>query len=169
MSKVKLAVPVVIALLGGCAMEDANFPSLAKRPYESSDPIAEPPSEPEILSTSLPDALRAQANAIVARSDAADAAFQGALPATRQAARAAAGAATGSERWVAAQQEVSRLEKRRAGSLTALAELDKLVAAERDKGADSGLVALLTPFQEKVRRDVEAQTAAVVELTNLIG
>ncbi|MGL5837054.1 MAG: hypothetical protein ACRCY3_00980 [Sphingorhabdus sp.] len=153
----------------GCSLPQGDFPSLAKRPYETGDPIAEPPSQPRIVSTSLPDALRNPINALVARHETAEAAFRDALGATRRNAQAAAGSAVGSERWVSAQLELSRLEKKRAGSLDALAEIDRLIAAERDKGADAGIIALLEPSQEKVRREVDAQTAIVVELTNLIG
>jgi hypothetical protein len=156
-------------LLGACSMPEGDFPSLSKRPYESADPIAEPPSEPVALSTSLPDSLRNSLSALTAKHDAAEAAFRSALPAARQAAQSAAGSASGSEGWVNAQMELSRLEKKRADSLAALAEIDRLAAVERDKGADDGLTALMAPYQEKVRREVEAQTAILVELTNLIG
>jgi hypothetical protein len=156
-------------LLGACSMPAGDFPSLSKRPYENADPIAEPPNAPASLSTSLPDSLRNSLSALTARHDAAEAAFRAALPAARQAAQSAAGSATGSEGWVNAQMELSRLEKKRADSLAALAEIDRLVAAERDKGADDGLTALMAPYQDKVRRDVEAQTAVLIELTNLIG
>jgi hypothetical protein len=155
--------------LGACSMPAGDFPSLSKRPYENADPIAEPPNAPASLSTSLPDSLRNSLSALTARHDAAEAAFRAALPAARQAAQSAAGSATGSEGWVNAQMELSRLEKKRADSLAALAEIDRLVAAERDKGADDGLTALMAPYQDKVRRDVEAQTAVLIELTNLIG
>lgn len=155
--------------LGACSLPEGEFPSLAKRPYETADPVGEPASEPQILSTRLPDSLRAQLDELVAKHAAAEAAFQTALPAARQAAQSAAGAAAGSESWVQAQMEVSRLEEKRSDSLSALAEIDRLVAVERDKGADEGLVALMVPYQEKVRRAVEAQTALIVELTNLIG
>jgi hypothetical protein len=168
----RIAIALLIGfgpLLGACSMPEGNFPSLSKRPYENADPIAEPPSEATTLSTSLPDSLRNSLSALAARHDAAEAAFRNALPAARQAAQSAAGSAAGSEGWVNAQMELSRLEKKRADSLAALAEIDQLVAAERDKGADEGLTALMAPYQEKVRREVEVQTAILVELTNLIG
>lgn len=156
-------------LLGACSLPQGEFPSLAKRPYETNTPIAEPAMEPEILSTTLPDSLRRQLEAILARHQNSDAAFRGALPAARQAAQAGAGAATGSESWVVAQMEVSRLEEKRSASLSALADIDSLVAAERDRGADAGLIALMAPYQEKIRGGVEAQAAAIAELSSLIG
>lgn len=156
-------------LLGGCSLPEGKFPSLAKRPYETDAPIAEPPMEPEILSTSLPDSLRAQLDALLTRHQAAEAAFRSALPAARQAAQAGAGAPSGSEAWVVAQMEVSRVEEKRTDSLTALAETDRLIAGEREKGADQGLIALMAPYQEKIRSEVEAQTAIIVELSSLPG
>jgi hypothetical protein len=156
-------------LLAACSMPDGNFPSLSKRPYETADPIAEPPSTATSLSTALPDSLRDSLSALTARHEAAEAAFRVALPAVRQAAQSAAGSVPGSEGWLNAQMELSRLEKKRADSLAALAEIDRLVAAEREKGADDGLTALMASYQERVRREVEAQTDILLELTNLIG
>lgn len=156
-------------LLGGCSLPEGKFPSLAKRPYETDAPITEPPMEPEILSTSLPDSLRTQLDALLAKHTAAETAFRNALPAARKAAQSGAGAAIGSESWVIAQMEVSRIEQKRTESLTALAEADRLVSAARDKGADAGLIALMTPYQENIRRAVEAQTAIIVELSKFPG
>lgn len=156
-------------LLGACSLPEGKFPSLAKRPYETDTPIVEPPMEPEILSTRLPDSLRIQLEALVAKHEAAEAAFRTALPAARQAAQSGTGAAAGSESWVVAQMEISRAEQKRSESLSALAEIDRLIANERDKGSDEGLIRLMAPYQEKVRRDVDAQTAIVVELGNLPG
>ena len=156
-------------LLGACALPEGEFPSLAKRPYETEAPIVEPPAEAEFLSTSLPDSLRAQLQALTDRHNAADTAFRNALPAARQAAQLGSGAAEGSEGWVVAHMEISRLEKLRSDSLSALAEIDRLIAAERDKGADEGIIRLAAPYQEAVRKDVDAQTRTIVELSNLPG
>jgi len=156
-------------LLGACSLPQGEFPSLAKRAYESDDPIVEPPADAEILSASLPDSLRGQLQALVSRHETADAAFRNALPAARQAAQLGSGAAEGSESWVVAQMEISRLETLRSDSLAALAEIDRLVAAERDKGADEGIIGLMAPYQENVRKDVDAQTRNIVELSNLPG
>ena len=155
--------------LGACSLPEGEFPSLAKRPNETTEPVAEPASEPQILSTRLPDSLRTQLERLLGKHETADSAFRAALPAARQTAQSAAGSASGSENWVVAQMEVSRLEEKRSDSLSALAEIDQLAAGERDKGADAGLIALMAPYQEKVRRAVDAQTEEIVKLTNLIG
>lgn len=155
-------------LAGGCSLPKGEFPSLAKRPYESSDPIAEPPAEPAQLSTTLPEALQAQLGAVEARHRAADAAFAAALPATRAVAISAAGSAMGSEAWVNAHLQLSRLEEKRADSLGAQAEVDGLIAAERLRGADAGIIALMEPYQQRIQAGVEAQTAALEELARRI-
>lgn len=156
-------------LASGCSLPKGDFPSLAKRPYENSDPIAEAAAEPTQLSTSLPYELQSQLLALESRHGAADAAFRAALSGTRESADAAAGAATGSESWVNAHLQISRLEKVRADSTAALADIDKLIAAERLRGSDAGVIGLMESFQQRVQRAVEAQTAVIMELTNRIG
>jgi len=169
-NRTSLALAACLSLLAtACSLPEGEFPSLAKRPYETADPVAEPPTAPETLSTSLPDSLRIQLDALVAQHVTAEAAFRAGLPATRQAAQSGAASAPGSEGWVVAKMELSRLEKLRADSLAALAGLDRLVSGERDRGADAGLVALMAPYQEKVQQGVDAQTAILVELANLLG
>jgi hypothetical protein len=156
-------------LASGCSLPKGDFPSLAKRPYENSDPIAEAAAEPTQLSTSLADNLQSQLLALESRHSAADSAFRAALTGARESASAAAGAATGSESWVNAHLQVTRLEKMRADSTAALADIDKLIAAERLRGSDAGVIGLMEAYQQRVQRAVEAQTAAIMELTNRIG
>lgn len=169
-NRTPLALIVLASLLaGGCSLPKGEFPSLAKRPYESSDPIAEPSAEPAQLSTSLPSGLQAQLTAIEARHRAADAAFKADVAAARGVAATAAGSAIGSEAWVNAHLQVSRLEKARADSLAALAEIDALIATERLRGADAGIIGLMEPYQQRIEAAVAAQTATVTELTDRIG
>jgi len=169
-NRIAFAALIVSSLLaGGCSLPKGEFPSLAKRPYESSTPIAEPPAEPAQLSTALPEALQAQLAGIEARHRAADAAFDAQLPATRTVVATAAGSPMGSEAWVNAHLQISRMEKKRADSLAALAEIDGLITAERLRGADGGIIALMEPYQQRVQAAVAAQTAALTELTNRLG
>lgn len=169
-NRISLAILSVASLLaGGCSLPQGDFPSLAKRPYESSDPIAEPPAEPAQLSTSLTDEVQGRLSALESRHSIADAAFLKALPSARAVAKAAAGAPTGSESWVDAHLQVTRLEKTRADSMAALSDIDQMIAAERLRGADAGTIGLMEAYQQRVQRAVEAQTAAIVELANQIG
>jgi hypothetical protein len=164
------SLPVIAALLlGGCSLPDGEFPSLAKRPYETDNPVAEPTAEPEQLSTKLPTELSASVDAMMARHQKAESAFRAALGRTRQVAQSAAGAATGSESWAVAQVELSRLDTLRGDSVAALSDLDELISGQREKGADSGLLDLLDKPKTAIANDVAAQAAEIEALARLIG
>lgn len=160
---------IAILLLGGCSLPDGEFPSLAKRSYETGNPVAEPPAAAEQISTVLPAELTAKIENLLAMHQKADSAFRNALGATRNAAQSAAGSAIGSESWAAAQVELSRLDVLRRDSVAALSDLDKLIALEREKGADSGLLSLLAQPQSRIAQDVAAQSTEVESLARLIG
>lgn len=74
-----------------------------------------------------------------ARAAAADAAFRAALPATDAAVAAAAGTAPPGERWIAAQQALSRLAVARGPVMDALGDVDALYLARQDAGEIDGL------------------------------
>lgn len=156
-------------LLAGCSLPKGEFPSLAKRPYETSDPVSEPQAEPEQRTTSLPADIASAVNRLLARHQKAESAFRSALGGVRNAAQAAAGSAIGSESWAVAQVELSRLDISRGDSVAALSELDKLIADQRERGADSGLLGLLAEPQSRLAADVMAQTAEIEALARLIG
>ncbi len=162
----------VTAILSACAAPQGEFPSLLRRPYETNAPITAPlPSEtagPAMLSPEL----SAKANAITARHRAAQNAYRELLTPTAAAARDAAGAGVGSEAWVAAQLQVSRLDKARADSKAALAELDRLITAQLDadsQGSGKDIAALLIEFQSGIAADTAAQDAEIDRLSALIG
>lgn len=75
----------------------------------------------------------------------------------------------GSESWASAEVELSRLDVARGDSVAALAELDKLIADQREQGADSGLLGLLAEPQSRLAADVTSQTAEIEALARLIG
>lgn len=108
------AAPAV--LLAGCAAMDEGYPSLAPRPVEKTsfaEPAAPPPAPaaPDpALDARLAEAVRARTAAVRD--------FDAAATRAEARARAARGAAVGSEAWIAAQ--------------TALAELDSLRAAHQE-------------------------------------
>jgi hypothetical protein len=164
------SLPVIAALLlAGCSLPEGEFPSLAKRSYETSDPVSEPSAEPKQLTTALPADVTAAVNLLLARHQKAESAFRSNLEGVRKAAQSAAGSAIGSESWVSAEVELSRLDVARGDSVAALAELDKLITNQRDLGADSGLLGLLAEPQSRVAADVAAQTAEIEALARLIG
>ena len=79
----------------------------------------------------------------------------------------AAGSAAGSESWVNAHMQLSRLDKIRADSVAALGQLDTLIADEID--ADSAYVTLLVEYQQNITNDVAAQRAEIDRMSNQIG
>ena len=75
----------------------------------------------------------------------------------------------GSESWVNAHMLLSRADAARSDSVAALGEIDRLIAGEREKGADAGLVSLLSVPQSQIAALVNAQTAEIERLSRLIG
>ena len=118
-------VAALLALpLASCADTRSGYPSLAPRPIERAllqvDPVpAAVPAVPAPLPASADIAQ------IVARAQAADAAFRAALEKARAQIVAARGAPEGSETWVSGQQAYSDAESLRAPVGEALAELDR--------------------------------------------
>jgi hypothetical protein len=157
------------ALLSGCASIEGDFPSLSKRVYETDTPIEDPSAMPAQVTTALPADLERQTDTLVARARKAHNAFESALGAARSTAQAASGSATGSEAWVNAHMVLSRADTARADAVAALGEMDQLIARERDKGADTGLVALLAQPQSRISELVNAENAEVERLAKMIG
>jgi hypothetical protein len=169
MSSYSLTALSCALLLGGCATTEGDFPSLSKRPYETNDPLTQPAAQPAPLTSTLPDDLKNRTDNLVARSQKAHAAYEAALPAARSAAQSASGGATGGESWVNAHMVLSRTDGARADAVAALAEIDDLIARERDKGADAGLIALLAIPQGQIAERVNAENAEIDRLAKLIG
>ncbi len=163
----RLAPLFLLTVLASCATPEGDFPSLERRPFEtdSTDRAAEPaaPAAP----TQLTPELAGKVNAITARHKAANSAFNRALPRVQAIAQRASGSAQGSEAWVNAHLELSRLDHGRADSVAALGDLDELIAALAD--GDSAYVTLLTGYQEPMAIEVAAQRSTVERLSQLIG
>lgn len=155
------------AFLTACAMPEGEFPSLARRPYEIDGPNSEPVIQQPAPPTVLPADLSAKVKALTERHSAADAGFSRGLPFVRRAAAGAAGSAPGSEKWVNAHLELSRLDNARADSVDALSELDKLIAEQVD--GDSVYVTLLSEVQTDIANEVNAQRTEIDALSQQIG
>ena len=157
---------VAFILLSACGTADGEFPSLERRPYESKNPIP----APEIAApapVTLPTGLAANVDDLGRRHIAAQAIFAKDLPSVRSAAAKAAGSSPGSELWVNAHLQLSRLDKARGDSVAVVREFDTLISAQAD--ADSDFVPLLTDAQRPVADDVAAQNAEIDHLSRLIG
>lgn len=156
---------VLLTLLGACNTVEGEFPSLERRPYENNNPISTPEAPPPPVA--LPADLSAKVNALNARHRAAQRAFDTDLPSLQSVASRAAGSAAGSETWVNAHLQLSRLDKARADSVAAVREFDTLISEQSD--TDSNLVPLLTEAQRPVADAVAAQNAEIERLSRLIG
>lgn len=147
-----LAACAASLLLAGCVGEN-GFPSLAVRPAERGLSTAEPihppvavPSEPALVQRVA--ALRGQA----AEGDRTfEAVYGGAASAV------AAAGASGTESWVAAQQALSRLEAARAGTVSALRELDQLALERAAIATNEGDFAVIEAALVEVERLAAAQ------------
>lgn len=167
-----LLVMAVTSFLGGCASPDGEFPSLARRPYETDDPISEPENVAQQIATSIPPALAGRIAQLEARHEKAQAAYQKALPATQSVATRSAGAATGSEAWANANVQISRLDYARADSVKVVGEIDALVSAQREADSESGdpaVAPLMEKQQKAIADDVERQDSEINRLAALLG
>lgn len=153
-------------LLASCGSIDGQFPSLERRAYENNDPIAQPVTPPA-APVSMSAELTAQVASLLSRHQTAHAAYLGRLDAVRSVASRAAGSPAGSEGWVNAHVQLSRLDKMRDDSVAAVRAFDTLIADA--SAGDSGLVALLTEAQKPVVDDVAMQNEEIQRLSRLIG
>jgi hypothetical protein len=155
-----------LIVLTACAADEGKFPSLDRRPYESRNPVTAPEA-PQPAPVALPAELAARVDALNARHKAAQASFAKDLPTVQSVASSASGGSPGSESWVNAHLQLSRLDKVRADSVAVVREFDTLISEQAD--ADSDLVPLLTDAQRPVADAVAAQNAEIERLSRLIG
>lgn len=157
---------IAFALLAACSSTGEEFPSLERRPYESNNPVVAP-EVPAPAPVSLTAELSAKVNALAVRHRTAQADFAKTLPSVQAVASKAAGSPIGSESWVNAHLQLSRLDKLRTDSVAVVREFDSLIA---DQGAgDPAMVPLLTEAQKPVADDVAAQNDEINRLSRLIG
>tara|TARA_R110002124_G_scaffold166933_1_gene334308 strand:- start:44 stop:562 length:519 start_codon:yes stop_codon:yes gene_type:complete len=157
--------------LSGCAMQEGDFPSLAKRPFEDGPTIAEPDSVVPPPAASLSPAVQAAVEKATATSNAAHNEFLARLPAVQKQVRAARNSAVSSESWVVAQMEMAALEMTRSPSVEALADMDRLylqqLQAEAD-GAAAGSAAIVAEQKQGIAEQVSKQQSAIDGLKDII-
>lgn len=166
MTRIALFLPALAATLSlsACAAAQVgDAPSLAKRPVEGRLNIA-PPS----VIVEPPGPLPADLAGRLARWDADGAAGQKAFAAERDTAAqlvsAAAGAPVASERWVVAQQAISRLVAARAPLTAALADIDRLYIERSIDEAIDGLPDIYA-LRARLADAVATQDAAIAALS----
>jgi hypothetical protein len=119
--KINSSFALCASLLLSACVDQGSFPSLAKRPFETnSAAVAAPaPALPQLVSD---PALLVRAGAAVARARAGVSGFEAVLPAARSS--VGQGAARGSDSWINAQLQLSRLERTLEPANAALSDLD---------------------------------------------
>ncbi|MEO1168583.1 MAG: hypothetical protein AAFW97_07745 [Pseudomonadota bacterium] len=127
--RITLGLPLILM---ACAGPEGEPPSLATRPIEGvlDEPvrgIAPVPSEND-------PALAAEIDRLVNQATAGEQDFTAAYPATRRAVDAADGSSAESESWIEAQLAVSALDAARAETITALGQLDAILADQTVRG-----------------------------------
>ena len=157
--KIRRLAPLLLLSLIACESGPAgDFPSLARRPIEDAkpEPVATP--QPQAPADA---ALAKRIAAVVADARKGNAAFTAAVAGGGGRISAGAGAAGGSEPWIAAQQALSDIEASRAPSVGALAAIESLlverladIAAGKAKGGEAEL------------RAAEAEIGAIVDKQN---
>lgn len=171
MKRVLLFLPFTAWLmLSGCAAAQGSgvaAPSLAKRAVEGRFDVA-PPSVVVTPPGPLPTDLAGR----LARWEADGATAQQAFVAERGNAAslvsAASGAPVASERWVVAQQAISRLIAARAPLTSALADIDRLYLERSIDEAVDGLPDVYA-LREKLADTASAQDAVIEALSDQLG
>ena len=119
-----LSIPLLVTL--SACVASGDYPSLARRTFETAAPEAVPAPLPVIAADAPLLARIATARTLAAGGKAS---FEAALSKAQSDVNAAAGTARASERWIAAQLSLSRVEPLLEPAATALANLD---AEKRD-------------------------------------
>jgi len=145
-------------------MQQGDFPSLAKRPYEDAAANTKPAPSPPLV-TVLPAPLLASVDKAMQKSSSAHSKFLRNLPgAKRRGVSAARGAAVSSEAWVMAQMDMAALEMDRSPSVDALADIDALYLAQLDaefQGTSAGGAAIIEEKRDQIQVQVKLQQGEI--------
>ncbi|WP_373489887.1 hypothetical protein [Parasphingorhabdus sp.] len=168
MKKLAALVTIITVSLSGCAMQQGDFPSLQKRPYED-EPVMDAPAAALPVQSSLPAELQVRLDAAMAQSQTAHDRYQARLPGVRSRVEAARNAAVSSESWVVAQMEMAALEIVRSPSVEALADIDALyreqLLRQMEEGQTGG-AAIIASQREAVLAQVDSQQAEIEAMKN---
>jgi len=154
---------LLLAATAGCAPE-GTFPSLAMRPEERLVTVGEP-RRPRVDPAS-DAALRGRAGVLLAQGRSGMRSFEASEAEAERVARGAG--ATGSESWISAQLQLSRLEAARAETMAALAELDRLSAGRADQATNSADFAFIEEAKAELERLAADQQARLNRIRSRI-
>ena len=162
-----LATTASLSLSACATAQDSGAPSLAKRSVEGRFDVA-----PPAVVVAPPGPLPADLNGRLARWDTDAAAAQQAFAAERNVTAslvsAAAGAPVASERWVVAQQAISRLIAARAPLTAALADIDRLYLDRSVDDAIDGLPEIYA-LRDRLAEMVSTQDALIAALSGQLA
>jgi hypothetical protein len=150
---------VVVLFASGCAEQRGGFPSLLPREIEQRSD-AEPDRPTPVASTD--PALNAQIAKLTAAIETADASFAKAAGRAEQLARAARGAAEGSERWLDAQTALAEVDVARSEIQQPVADLERLAIDRAAAGQPA------YPALDAAMEAAHARAAAQVERVRAI-
>ena len=163
MKRAFLLCPMVLVAsltLSACATaQGGDVPSLAKRSVEGRFDVA-PPAVVVAPPGPLPTDLAGRLARWDADAASAQQAFAAARNSTASTVSAAAGAPVASERWVVAQQAISRLTAARAPLTAALADIDRLYVERSVEEAIDGLPDIYA-LRDRLADMVSAQDAVL--------
>ena len=159
----RLAPALATVLLAGC-MAQGDFPSLAQRDVER-EPLTEPVRAVPVVADD--PALRSTIAGLLTSATQSNRDFDSAFGAADRAARLAG--APASDSWVAAQEQVSRVEAARAGTMRSLADLDRLALERSNLPTSPGDQAALDEAMAQVQRLADAQQSRLDRLKTAIA
>lgn len=167
MKKFASCLLVIPFLLSACAMQEGDFPSLSKRPFEDKPVDSGSLTDSDPVMQTLSGPLQNAVSASVRQSQTAHDAFLNDLADVEKAVAEAGGAAPSSESWVVAQMKLSSLEVSRSPSVSALADIDALYIERLGQELDDsqpGGAALIAQSRDRISGQVTAQQNKIDQL-----
>jgi hypothetical protein len=156
-----------VLMLGACASDNGEYPSLARRPAERLTAIYDAPHAPVPVVLPAPGpAVTGKLGPLVSAAQAADAKFRQREPRAHTLIGSNAGAKIGSESWGTATVAVAELEAARSETMLALVELDTLYNDTRVRGEDPRQIGTA---RETVTGLIARQDRVLGELRNQLG
>lgn len=167
MKKFASCLLVIPFLLSACAMQEGDFPSLSKRPFEDNPVDSDSLNDSDPVMQTLSGPLQNAVSASVRQSQAAHDAFLNDLADVEKAVADAGGAVPSSESWVVAQMKLSSLEVSRSPSVSALADIDALYLERLGQELDDsqpGGAALIAQSRDRIFGQVTSQQNKIDQL-----
>lgn len=152
---------LLLVPLTACAGGTDTAPSLAPRAIEAQRDVPVPVVVPLDAGGTVDAALSNRIATLLADATRADQSFAGVLQTQRPRIRAAAGAARGSDDWIAGQMARSELVSARQRTSEILSDADTLLVEEGLKGTGSAGLDAIRQAQRRINAMIASETAAI--------